>query len=287
MVLDALLASLQGLDVVLNDFDPVSGFGWYEQIGQGVVYLFQKGGSVRKNVLSMSPAYNMSLVNELFTRLRSLARVEHLPPLTPAQIKSQVMALFNEYTFAKFREGYPEWQSQNAVANLHWQDAIRRDTVLQQSIQPTNVGFTVAPPLSAEPESESQPPPKKAKSGKGAKKTNVVASQPGGNTPIAPQVTAVAAGGGSVSTTATTGPAAGTRGKGGNDVGTSCKFNVRHLFLDGDKCTRGDQDCKFFHQRNIKKGATARNALLEWAKSWFIDEPDYDALVKAIKAKTR
>ena len=55
--MEALVACLQSLDLVLNEFDPVTGMGWYEQLGQGIVYLFQKRS--RKNVLTYSPSYNV------------------------------------------------------------------------------------------------------------------------------------------------------------------------------------------------------------------------------------
>lgn len=55
MVSQALIASLQSLDLVLNEFDAFSGQGYHAQMGQGCISLFEK--KTRKNVLAFSPAY--------------------------------------------------------------------------------------------------------------------------------------------------------------------------------------------------------------------------------------
>ena len=45
-------------------------------------------------------------------------------------------------------------------------------------------------------------------------------------------------------------------------------------------------DCHFYHQKKIRKGATARDELLAWAAVICVDDPDYDDLVNAIKNRS-
>ena len=271
----AITVTLQALDLVQNVFDTSTGMGYFEQLGQGLVYLFQPG--MRRNVLAFSPAYNIVVVQELFTRLRTNARTEHLPPLTPAQIRQEVVVLMSEFTFSKFQDGYPAWQAQNAVANIQWHDVIRQSATLQQTIQSGAVGFSVSSSGSSASvvgSGQDGPVLKKAKKGNktGAAKVQSAGAAAGG--------AGIAGGGGSTAVVlATTGtlPA--------GQIGKSCKFNVKHIFLNGPKCKK-DAACPNFHQRGIKKGAAVRADLLQWAAVFCVNDSDYDDLKNAIVAKT-
>jgi hypothetical protein len=268
MVFRATVASLQALDLILGEIDPISGQGWYEQVGQGCLLLFEP--RTRRNVLGLSPVYNATVVQQLFTKLRSAARVEHLPPLTPAQIRNEVMSIILEFNFSKFNDGYPDWQSQNPLPNIQWQDVIRRDTSVQQAIQPTTTNaFAVAsvPTSVASVTASGAPPAKKAKT-----KTNTVPVSS-----VTSTAGVVVTGGGSGRANAT---ALST-----GQVGKSCKFHVKHLYLQHTECSRG-VDCHFYHQKKIRKGATARDELLAWAAVICVDDPDYDDLVNAIKNRS-
>jgi hypothetical protein len=142
IVHQGIINTLQALDLAHYQFDSTTGIGWYEQMGQGLLALFSRRS--RKNVLAFSPAFNAIMVQRMFTKLRTAARTEHLVPLTPSQIKQEVTSILLEFNFALFQGEYLEWQSHNAVANIHWQDVIRQDAGLQLEIQPSSAMFAVA-----------------------------------------------------------------------------------------------------------------------------------------------
>lgn len=276
MLLVSLVTLSESWDAIAMKTCP-NGRGFFSEAFAGITDLFNP---LRSNVLPFSPAFNAAWVQELVVKIVDVMRRPRLVVLTEGELSRELTTIFFTITRETIAANYRKWKELWPREDQLWLAELSKP----KALVPVFGGLSLAP-VSVSSSSnvaasgDGPPPLKKAK---GRKTKNVSASL------AIPAVAAPAvmgpiqsAGGGGVGGGSGRSTRARSSGQPGTSPGKLCQYHVRHLFCNLTTCQI--VGCKFIHQASVR--TYCKNDMLAWADIALTGATDFDAVVKAIKAK--
>ena len=271
MLLVSLVTLSESWDAIAMKTCP-NGRGFFSEVFAGITDLFNP---LRSNVLPFSPAFNAAWIQELVVKIVDVMRKPRLVVLTEGELSRELSAIFFTITHEKIAADYRKWRELWPREDQLW----LAECAKPKALVPVFGGLSLAPSTtssSVAASGDGPPPPKKSK----VRKTKNVPATLAIPAVAAPAVVVpvVSAGGGGGSGRSTR---ARSSGQPGTSPGKLCQYHVRHLFCNLSACSIAG--CTFIHQMSVR--TYCKNDMLAWADIALSGATDYDAVVKAIKAK--
>jgi len=273
IVVEGAELTVRFLDQITLKLCPATGRGWFISLFRSLFEMYSRFSA--KNVLAFSPAFNNTIMQEIFAAIEIIVKRPVPSQRTKSQLEMEFITLLDKYSHEYLLGRYREFELSFPHEAGAWTRFVQNDPEVQK-VLPKFSGPSMVSAAQAGDSSfvvTSGPPPKKAKKEpkpKGGKK-GVVASVPAVPTAVvAPPPPSTSSSGHN------------TRGKVTSLAMSNCPFNVRALFLNYPACRHNP--CSKHHQVNVKEFTRAE--MCSWVDASCKSDADYAALRAAIISKT-